>query len=112
MNVKLRVSTLSTVVEKQLEMTQLATSWLTKTIRARTARRSAEAYMVERFKWILCLCFVTRALVASGYKWGDLEDTRAALLVHTSKSWMSASPRAKFSSVRRTIDRTGQDMFL
>lgn len=40
------------------------------------------------------VCFVARALVASGYKWGDLEDTRAALLVHTSKSQMKASPEA------------------
>lgn len=32
--------------------------------------------------------------MASGYKWGDLEDTRAALLVHTSKSQMKASPQA------------------
>lgn len=38
--------------------------------------------------------------MASGYKWGDLEDTRAALLVHTSKSWMRASPQAKCSTVR------------
>ena len=32
--------------------------------------------------------------MASGYKWGDLEDTRAALLVRSSKSRMKAAHAA------------------
>lgn len=55
MNAKLRVSAwLCAVKKKQLYSTPLATSWPAKTIWACTAKK-AEAYTVERFKWILCL---------------------------------------------------------
>lgn len=57
-----------------------------------------------------CVCFVMRALAASGYKWGDIDDTSSALLVHTSKFQMNAPPRATCRTVPMAILKTSQDV--
>ena len=51
-----------------------------------------------------CVCVVTRALVASGYEWDDLEDTRATLLFQTSEPGMKGSPGAAGGAVHETED--------
>lgn len=41
--------------------------------------------------------FAMRALLASGYEWPDLDETRATLLVDTSKSQMKLHPKHEAS---------------